>query len=103
MSGNKILTPDEIAEKYVHGKHNALTDSQEKKDMISDIMSYAKFYAQKVANEDNQSTEQASHIQNVNDISIADINDAPVFAHTLRFREHFNYIKSEFIRLLSCR
>lgn len=33
------LTPKQIAEKYVHGLHDALTDSQEKKDMISDIES----------------------------------------------------------------
>lgn len=35
------------------------------------------------------------------DISIADINDAPMFTHTKKFREHFSYIKSEFVRLLS--
>jgi len=38
----KALTPEEIAEKYVHGKHNALTDSQEKKDMVNDINRYVK-------------------------------------------------------------
>ncbi len=37
----KILTPKEIAHKYVHGIHDALTDSQEKKDMAEDIEVYA--------------------------------------------------------------
>lgn len=31
------MTPEEIAYKYVHGDHDALTDSQEKKDMAADI------------------------------------------------------------------
>lgn len=34
----KALTPKQIAHKYVHGEHDALTDSQEKKDMIEDIL-----------------------------------------------------------------
>lgn len=33
----KTLTPEQIAEKYVYGKHDALTDSQEIKDMVQDI------------------------------------------------------------------
>jgi len=37
-----IMTAKEIAEKYVYGRHDALTDSQEVKDMISDIDEYAK-------------------------------------------------------------
>ena len=36
------MTAREIAEKYVYGKHNALTDKQEIKDMIKDIDTYAK-------------------------------------------------------------
>lgn len=36
------MTPEEIANKYVHGDHDALTDSQEKKDMANDIMEYGK-------------------------------------------------------------
>jgi len=39
---NKILSPKEIAYKYVHGEHDALTDSQEKKDMEADIVAFAK-------------------------------------------------------------
>ena len=31
------MTPKEIAHKYVHGEHDALTDNQEKKDMSNDI------------------------------------------------------------------
>ena len=31
------MTPLEIAEKYVHGNHDALTDNQEIKDMVKDI------------------------------------------------------------------
>jgi len=38
---NNILTPEEIAHKYVHGEHDALTDTQEKKDMAEDIRRYA--------------------------------------------------------------
>lgn len=36
------MTPREIAEKYVYGKHDALTDKQEVEDMITDIENYAK-------------------------------------------------------------
>lgn len=36
------MTPEEIAYKYVHGDHDALTDSQEKKDMAKDIREYAR-------------------------------------------------------------
>ena len=36
------MTAKEIAEKYVYGRHDALTDSQEVKDMITDIEEYAK-------------------------------------------------------------
>lgn len=35
------MTPKEIAEKYVYGKHDALTDNQEVIDMIADIEAYA--------------------------------------------------------------
>ncbi len=35
------MTAKEIAKKYVYGRHNALTDSQEVKDMIADIEEYA--------------------------------------------------------------
>lgn len=34
------MTSREIAEKYVYGKHDALTDSQEIIDMIKDIEEY---------------------------------------------------------------
>lgn len=44
---SSILTPEEIAYKYVHGKHDALTDSQEKKDMADDIKAYADNYSNK--------------------------------------------------------
>jgi len=33
------MTPREIAEKYVYGRHNALTDKQEIEDMVKDIES----------------------------------------------------------------
>ena len=36
------MTAREIAEKYVYGKHNALTDKQEVEDMIKDIAEYSK-------------------------------------------------------------
>lgn len=36
------MTSKEIAEKYVYGKHNALTDKQEVEDMIKDIEEYCK-------------------------------------------------------------
>ena len=37
-----IMTPKEIAHKYVHGNHDALTDNQEKLYMVADIEEYAK-------------------------------------------------------------
>ncbi len=40
----KTMTPEQIAKKYVHGMHDALTDNQEIKDMITDIETYAKEY-----------------------------------------------------------
>lgn len=33
----KLLSAREIAEKYVYGRHDALTDRQEIEDMVSDI------------------------------------------------------------------
>ena len=36
------MTAREIAEKYVYGKHDALTDNQEIEDMIKDIEDFAK-------------------------------------------------------------
>ena len=36
------MTPKEIAHKYVHGNHDALTDNQEKLYMVADIEEYAK-------------------------------------------------------------
>ena len=38
----ETMTVREIAEKYVYGKHNALTDKQEVEDMIKYIEEYAK-------------------------------------------------------------
>ena len=40
------MTPEEISKKYVHGMHDALTDRQEIKDMMTDIETYAKEYHQ---------------------------------------------------------
>lgn len=36
------MTAREIAEKYVFGRHDALTDNQEIEDMIKDIEEFAK-------------------------------------------------------------
>lgn len=36
------MTPEQIAKKYVHGMHDALTDNQEKLYMVADIEEYAK-------------------------------------------------------------
>lgn len=36
------MDSDEIAHKYVHGHHDALTDNQEKIDMAKDIRDFAK-------------------------------------------------------------
>ena len=36
------MTSKEIANKYVLGNHDALTDNQEKLDMVADIEEYAK-------------------------------------------------------------
>ena len=44
------MEPLEIAEKYVYGNHDALTDSQEIKDMVFDIEEYAKEHCAKVVN-----------------------------------------------------
>lgn len=41
------MKPKEIAEKYVYGTHDALTDNQEIKDMVFDIEEYAKDYCAK--------------------------------------------------------
>ncbi len=48
----KDLTPEEIAYKYVHGHHDALTDNQEKKDMAEDILNFAKEFAKMKVKED---------------------------------------------------
>jgi hypothetical protein len=36
------LTAEEIAHKYVHGEHSALTDNQEKAEMVADIVLHTK-------------------------------------------------------------
>lgn len=41
------MNENEIAFKYVHGHHDALTDSQEKIDMAKDILDFAKEYRTK--------------------------------------------------------
>ncbi len=41
------MTEIEIAEKYVYGKHDAFTDSQEVEDMAKDILEFAKEYNRK--------------------------------------------------------
>ena len=45
------MKAEEIAHKYVHGEHNALTDSQEKKDMAEDIRAYHQSRVNEVYNE----------------------------------------------------
>lgn len=40
------MTAEQIAKKYVHGMHDALTDRQEIKDMITDIETYAEEHHQ---------------------------------------------------------
>ena len=40
------MTLEQIAKKYVHGLHDALTDRQEIKDMMTDIETYAESYHQ---------------------------------------------------------
>lgn len=40
------MTAEQIAKKYVHGLHDALTDRQEIKDMMTDIETYAEIYHQ---------------------------------------------------------
>ena len=40
------MTPEKIAYKFVHGLNDALTDSQEKKDMAKEIQDYAEQYLQ---------------------------------------------------------
>jgi len=42
----KTMTVEQIAKKYVYGVHDALTDQQEIKDMVTDIETYAKEYHQ---------------------------------------------------------
>ncbi|MCG8838966.1 hypothetical protein G1K37_11470 [Tenacibaculum dicentrarchi] len=41
------MTEIEIAEKYVYGKHDAFTDSQEIEDMAKDILEFAETYNRK--------------------------------------------------------
>jgi len=38
------MNEKQIAEKYVHGHHDALTDTQEKIDMARDILAFADSY-----------------------------------------------------------
>jgi len=38
----KTMTAREIAEKYVYGRHDSLTDKQEVEDMIKDIKEHTK-------------------------------------------------------------
>ena len=40
------MTAEQIAKKYVHGLHDAFTDRQEIKDMMTDIETYAESYHQ---------------------------------------------------------
>ena len=41
----------DIAYKYVHGHHDALTDSQEIKDMAKDILDFAEAYHKEKLNQ----------------------------------------------------
>ena len=45
-TNNETMTAEHIAKKYVHGLHDALTDRQEIKDMMTDIETYAESYHQ---------------------------------------------------------
>lgn len=56
------MTAKEIAEKYVHGKHDALTDSQEKKDMANDIEQYANEKVKEVLSEIQSEGENAERL-----------------------------------------
>lgn len=47
----KAKTAEEIAEKYVRGNHDALTDNQEIKDMTADIEEYASIKAEQARRE----------------------------------------------------
>lgn len=48
------VTAEEIAEKYVRGNHDALTDNQEIKDMAADIEEYASIKAEQARREENE-------------------------------------------------
>jgi len=56
------MTPKQIAKKYVHGMHDALTDRQEIKDMITDIETYAKEYQEIKMNEIDKAYKEWSSI-----------------------------------------
>jgi len=45
------MNQHDIANKYVHGLHDALTDSQEKKDMAADILEFAEAYHKEKLNQ----------------------------------------------------
>jgi hypothetical protein len=47
-----MKTAEEIAEKYVLGNHDALTDNQEIKDMAADIEEYASIKAEQARREE---------------------------------------------------
>jgi len=58
------MTPKEIAEKYVYGKHDALTDKQEIKDMIKDIEAYAEHKVKNSSIPDVMNTEESLNKMN---------------------------------------
>lgn len=54
------MTPNDIANKYVHGLHDALTDAQEKQDMVTDILNFAKAHHKNELTKTNNNHEQNS-------------------------------------------
>ena len=70
----------EIAEKYVHGKHDALTDNQEIEDIIKDIEEYAK-------QKDERIKELEAYVIDTDRILDSGIEIMPEFPHHERTKK----------------
>ena len=74
------MTAEEIAYKYVHGLHKALTDNQEKIDMAADIRQFAE---QQVKNSLTPFEESIRLLRDLADLQ----NDAPLEQHRKEWEE----------------
>ena len=83
----------EIAEKYVHGLHDALTDSQEKKDMIEDINNLFSDLKQSIE-------DLKEKYDNAYDVQIMLDKDSNG-VHQMNIKKHFKLVSKELNDLLT--